>query len=205
MRQALRWILGVFVALAVVGVPALHYRNGYASHKRFRVVTPGKLYRSGEFTAESLRKAVQKFGIKSVINLQQENTDPFMPEAWLGTPHIRESELCRQLGVKYFLLDGCDKLVDPAAATRGARPAVIDQYLALLDDPTNYPILLHCKAGLHRTGRLTAIYRMEYEGWTLAAAMRELRANGYGTYMASTADQYIVQYVNNYRVRGRGN
>ena len=62
---------------------------------------------------------------------------------------------------------------------RSSRPAV-DEYLKMLDDESNYPILLHCKAGLHRTGRLTAIYRMEYQGWSQGEALRELRANGYG-------------------------
>jgi protein tyrosine/serine phosphatase len=60
-------------------------------------------------------------------------------------------------------------------------------------------VLLHCKAGLHRTGRLTAIYRMEYQHWPVGEAMRELKANGYGTFAASAADEYIVQYVGRYQ------
>ena len=51
----------------------------------------------------------------------------------------------------------------------------MDQYLAILDNPDSYPILIHCQAGLHRTGLLSAVYRMEYEGWTPAQAWREFR------------------------------
>jgi tyrosine-protein phosphatase SIW14 len=205
MRPWVGRVLGVLVVAAVVGVPAGWFRAGYDTRKRFREVTPGRFYRSGQFSAAGLRQIVKQYGIRSVINLQQENTDPYLPERWLTKPHVRESDLCRELGVRYHLLDGCDKLVDDNECAAGKRPPVIDEYLALLDDEANYPVLLHCKAGLHRTGRLTAIYRMEYENRPPADAMRELKANGYGAFMASEMDRYVIQYVANYRPRpGRG-
>jgi tyrosine-protein phosphatase SIW14 len=199
MRVWVRWALGGLIALAVVGVPAAHYRAEYTARKRFREVTAGKFYRSGQFTAGGLRDVVKRYGIRTVINLQEENGDPFMPESWLSKPHVRESDLCRELGVRYVLLDGCPELLTDAEFAAGNRPKVIDEYLKILDDPKSYPVLLHCKAGLHRTGRLTAIYRMEYEGWDVAHAMRELTANGYGRFMASEADVYITQYVGRYK------
>ena len=79
----------------------------------------------------------------------------------------------------------------------------IDDFLKLCDDPANYPILIHCMAGLHRTGALTAVYRMEYEGWSVADAMRELRANGYGDRKATTANDYIYEYLYLYQPRSR--
>jgi tyrosine-protein phosphatase SIW14 len=194
----MRWILGGLVALVSLGVPAAYYRSNYTNFKRFRVVTPGKFYRSGQFTAGGLRAIVREAGIRSVINLQEENADPFMPEEWLSKPAVRESDLCRELGVKYFALFG-GEVVPPEAAARGKRPAVIDEYLGILDDPNNYPVLLHCKAGLHRTGLMTAIYRMEYENASPGRAMDELRANGFGTFAATTANVYIAQYIDSYR------
>jgi len=49
----------------------------------------------------------------------------------------------------------------------------------VMDDPKNYPVLIHCFAGIHRTGAFCAIYRMEYENWTNAQAIAEMRACGY--------------------------
>ena len=193
-----RWVLGVLVVAVVLGVPAAHYRSGYTNRKRFRVVTPGKFYRSGQFTASGLRDILRGYHIRTVINLQEENRDPFMPEEWLSAPHVRETEVCRELGVNYFSLYG-GETVAPHEFAAGKRPESIDQFLAVLDDPSNYPILLHCKAGLHRTGAFTAVYRMEYEQRTPAAAMEELRANGFGTYAATTGNVYIVQYVAGYK------
>lgn len=193
-----RWVLGVVVGLVAVGVPAAYYRSQYTNFKRFRVVTPGKFYRSGQFTAGGLRGIVRTAGIRTVINLQEENVDPFMPEEWLAKPSVRESELCRELGVNYVALFG-GEIVPPHEFAQGKRPAVIDEYLKILDDPKNYPVLLHCKAGLHRTGILTAIYRMEYEHASPGRAMDELRANGFGTFAATTGNVYIVQYIDRYQ------
>jgi hypothetical protein len=193
-----RWILSGLVA-AVVAVPPLAlFRASYAHAKRLREVTPGKFYRSGQMTAAGLREAIERYGIKTVLNLQHENPDPVLPEGWLGRPAVTESEVCRQLGARYVLLTP-DVLPQPNDVT--TRPPVVDDYLRLLDDPASYPILIHCKAGLHRTGRLTAIYRMEYEGWSTGDALRELRANGYGYGMASEADDFIVQFVKHYAPR----
>ena len=89
-------------------------------------------------------------------------------------------------------------------ATPQHRPKVIDDFLKLCDDPANYPILIHCMAGLHRTGILTAVYRMEYEGWSVADAVRELRANGFGDKKCTTANDYIYEYLYQYEPRNRG-
>ena len=194
-----RWPLGVAIIVLIVGPPVALFRAEYATAKRFREVTPGRFYRSGQMTASGMRDAIDRYGIKTVINLQHENPDPHMPERWLGKPSVRESELCKELGVKYVLLTP-DILPKPNDLTKP--PPVVDEYLAVLDDESNYPILLHCKAGLHRTGRLTAIYRMEYQGWGVGESLRELRANGYGFIASSESDEFVIQFVQNYKPRG---
>ena len=68
-----------------------------------------------------------------------------------------------------------------------------------MDDPANHPVLLHCRAGLHRTGVLAAVYRMEYQGWTPAQAIDELKAYGFGEFPCSSANDYITQYVLTFR------
>jgi protein-tyrosine phosphatase len=71
-----------------------------------------------------------------------------------------------------------------------------------MDKEESYPVLFHCKAGLHRTGVMGAIYRMEYNGWSRQDAMRELRAHGFGYWTANRSNPYIEQYVLQYRPRG---
>jgi tyrosine-protein phosphatase SIW14 len=158
------------------------------------------LYRSGQMTAGGMRTAIERYGIKTVVNLQHEEPDPLMPERWLAKGTVRESELCRSLGVRYVLITP-DLL--PPGNTVEMEPPAVSEWLDLLDDESNYPVLLHCKAGLHRTGRLTAIYRMEYHGWSPGEALRELRANGYGYVNASERDEYVIQFIQNYKPRGK--
>lgn len=200
-RQLLRWGLGLGVASVVLVPPVALYRAQYIHAKRFREVDPGKLYRSGQMTADGFRETVERYHIKTVVNLQHEEPDPFLSDHWLGKGKIRESELCQQLGVNYKLLTP-DLL--PPGNTLDMEPPAVKEWLELLDDEKNFPILLHCKAGLHRTGRLTAIYRMEYHRWSVGEALRELRANGYGFAMSSEADDYVIQFIQNYKPRAKG-
>ena len=84
------------------------------------------------------------------------------------------------------------------------RPAAIDEFLDLMDDPDAYPVLIHCKAGLHRTGCLTAVYRMEYQGWSPGEAYDELKAHGFGDWVCTSANDYVNEYVLQYRRGLRG-
>jgi protein tyrosine phosphatase (PTP) superfamily phosphohydrolase (DUF442 family) len=200
MVNALRWVLATLAVLTALGPPFAFFRSQYSHAKRLREVTEGRFYRSGQMTAEGIREAVEKYGIRLVINLQHENPDPLLPDRWMGRGTIHESELCHQLGVKYLVLT--PDLLPPGNQLTDT-PAAVTQFLRELDDESNYPILIHCKAGLHRTGRLTAIYRMEKEGWSHGEALRELRANGYGFVAASEADEFIIQFVQNYVPRAK--
>jgi tyrosine-protein phosphatase SIW14 len=197
-RQLLGWVLGAVAAGVAIGPPVALYRAQYVHAKRLREVEAGKLYRSGQMTSEGFRETIERYHIKTVVNLQHEEPDPMLVNHWLGKPTMRESELCKQLNVNYKLITP-DIL--PPGNTLTTEPPAVKEWLAILDNEENYPILLHCKAGLHRTGRLTAIYRMEYHGWSRGEALRELRANGYGYEMASDHDDYVIQFIQNYRPR----
>jgi protein tyrosine phosphatase (PTP) superfamily phosphohydrolase (DUF442 family) len=186
-------IAGVVVVVAVV--PVVFYRYTYTHSKRLREVVPGRVYRSGQMTAPGFAVAVAKYGIRTIVNLQDEYPDPNIGEGYFTTQTIKERELCRQLGVRYVHL--APDLV--SKKVQGPRPQVIDQFLTLMDNPDTYPVLLHCKAGLHRTGLLVAVYRMEYQGWDRRAAVREMKAHGFGERGCTVANDYIDQYILNFR------
>jgi tyrosine-protein phosphatase SIW14 len=198
MAVVARWLMGIALAALLVAVPLVHFRSEYAHHKRLRTVAPDVLYRSGQMTAEGFLDAVARYGLRTVINCQNEFPDPELAISFWDRRTVRESEVCRELGVRYVHLDP-DLCSDRTDAT--ARPRVIDQFLAVLDDPAARPVLLHCKAGLHRTGILAAVYRMEYEGWGPYRALEELKAHGFGDSAATAANDYVKQYILNYRPR----
>jgi hypothetical protein len=196
MGQAIRWALAGVVVLIVVVAPVVYFRMVYSHSKRLREVDPGRVYRSGQMTAEGFADAVRRYAIRTVINVQDEFPDPDLDVGFWGRQTVKESALCRDLDVQYVHLapDLISRKLVPQC-----RPAVIEQFLAILDKPENYPVLIHCHAGLHRTGVLTAVYRMEYQNWTPDEAWRDLRANGFGPWVATSANDYITQYVATYR------
>jgi hypothetical protein len=218
MPAVLRWLFGITLAALIAGVPFLHFRAVYDHARRLRVVTPGRFYRCGQLTVAGFRDACDRYGIRTVVNVQNEFPDPLIDgraadvkasenlllrelelhRGPLTKPTVPESDLCRALGVRYVFLS--PELIDPHRIP-AERPAAIDEWLRLLDDPSVYPVLLHCKAGLHRTGLLTAIYRMEYEGWDKHTAVRELKCNGFGEFACTSANAYLVQYIETYKPR----
>jgi protein tyrosine/serine phosphatase len=50
----------------------------------------------------------------------------------------------------------------------------VDRVVALLTDPANRPVFVHCRQGRDRTGIVVAAYRMKIQGWPLAAAEEEM-------------------------------
>ena len=199
------WALGLLLVAIVVGVPIAHWRVGYDQHKRLRVVTAGRVYRSGQMTADGFRDAIKRYGIKTVVNLQddEEHTadderDPHLPknpfDKGRKDQRERESEVVTAAGARYIQFDGNALNSDGT----DKRPKLQDDFLAVMDDEANYPVLYHCKAGLHRTGWITSVYRMEYERQSKAAALDELKANGFGEFKATDANLYVKRYIFEY-------
>jgi hypothetical protein len=184
--------MGAMLVVAITVVPTVHYRDTYRYAKRLRTVVEGKVYRSGCLTAEGFRDAIRKYQLKTILNLQEEAPDPAVPNHYFTFRTTPESEVCRSMGVKFVFLPV--ELVN-GREFPGKQPPTIAAFLKLMDDPATYPILFHCKAGLHRTGVLAALYRQEYQGWSKEEALRELKNNGFGEFVSSAANPYIVQYI----------
>jgi protein tyrosine phosphatase (PTP) superfamily phosphohydrolase (DUF442 family) len=185
--------MGLGIAFLVTVVPFVYYRAAYLHGKRLREVEPGKLYRCGQLTTAGFAEAIEQYGIRTVVNLQDEWEDPDIGEGYFTPKTCKESDLCARLGVKYVYMPPA--LIAPRQSPKH-RPHTVDDFLALMDDPSNYPVLIHC-----RTGVLVALYRMEYDRWNAEEAIRELIANGFGRFACSSANEYIVQYILNYQPR----
>lgn len=194
-----KWVAGFALAALLVYVPFQYYRYVWEHAKRLRPIEEGRVYRSGCLSADGFRDALKKNHIKTVISFWDEDPDPTLyANRFDHSTPIKESDLCRSMGVNYRFIYA--QLL-PDARAGIDRPAAIDEFLKIMDDESNYPVLIHCKAGLHRTGIMAAIYRMEYDGWSREEAMHELRSHGFGFFLANTANPYIEQYVMPYKPR----
>lgn len=191
--------MGSVIFLFMAYVPFQHYRYMREHTKRFRVVDAEKgVYRSGCLSADGFRYHIAKYKIKTVVTLWDEDPDPNLANDRFSFRTIKESELCKELGVKYqFIYVRLAKHNE----SHSNPPQAVKEFLEVMDNEDSFPVLFHCKAGLHRTGVMGAVYRMEYNDWSREDAMRELRSHGFGEFVGNFKNHYIQQYVVSYQPR----
>jgi protein tyrosine/serine phosphatase len=68
--------------------------------------------------------------------------------------------------------------------TTSARPsdAAVKQFLSIVNDPVKQPVYVHCQGGQHRTGVMTALYRMTKYGWSEDKAYDEMKQYKFETF-----------------------
>jgi protein tyrosine/serine phosphatase len=97
-------------------------------------------------------------GVKLVIDLSNEQKT--------------EAQAVQAAGMKFVRI--------PLTTSAAPPPAAVKQFLALVSDPANQPVYVHCVEGRHRTGVMTAIYRMNVDGWTADRAFDEMKDYKFG-------------------------
>ncbi|HMG36678.1 MAG TPA: dual specificity protein phosphatase family protein [Blastocatellia bacterium] len=93
-------------------------------------------------------------GVKTIIDLQRDGRDD-------------ERGLVEAAGMKFVRIGMSDRespSMDQAA-----------EFLKVVSDPANQPIFVHCKGGRHRTGAMTAVYRITHDGWSADQAFKEMK------------------------------
>lgn len=192
MPRIVRFFLGTCIALGMVGVPVLFAHFRHAQIRNFHVVRNGVLYRSGQLSSAGLKRVVHDYGIKTVVTLRDAYYSGQLP------PDLDEQAYCEAEELNHFRITP-----RPWWAADGSVPAEkgVRQFLEVMDDPANYPVLVHCFAGSHRTGAYCAVYRMEYERWSNVDALAEMKAYGY----CNLDDELdILGYLEQYRPRWQG-
>jgi tyrosine-protein phosphatase SIW14 len=166
--QTLRAILfGSFIALFMLLSPIVYKRWHDAQYRNFRVVEEGVLYRSGQLPLHRLKQLVGELGIRTVISLRDgDHAIDQDEEAWVKSNGLHFARIPH----RPWLLDASGQI----PAEIGLR-----EFRSIMDDPKKHPVLVHCYAGIHRTGTTCAIYRIDYQNWTSAEAMAEMRVMGY--------------------------
>jgi len=113
-------------------------------------------------------------GVKAVINLTGDDAES------------DERARVESAGMKYYQI--------PMTTHEPPTAAKLTQFLRIVNDPASQPVYVHCVGGKHRTGVMTAVYRMT-QGWTADQAFKEMKQYGFGAgFLHSEFTRFVYDY-----------
>ena len=153
----------VAIAVVIVGAGAgVKYGRHYVLAKRFAVVVPGQLYRSGYLEPWPLQRMIRKYDLETVLTLTTNEPD---------MPHQQKEEAVLER-------DGVALIRIGMPGDGRADFDLLDRAAEVIADEPHRPLLVHCAAGVHRTGAAYAAWRMKYCGWNADRALAEAGEHG---------------------------
>jgi protein tyrosine/serine phosphatase len=141
-----------------------------------------EIYRGGRPEDAASMADLKAMGIKTVIDLQGGDIgnstfgwiaglmEPGEAPSWIAY----EKKTVEGLGMKFVNvpINSLDEMTSVSGYALG-------RAIALMNDPKNQPVYVHCEHGIDRTGMLIALYRVYYQNWTRQAAYDEMVEKGH--------------------------
>jgi hypothetical protein len=164
MKKQLK-IIGIllFVLTLLFGSKYVYDMN---INHNFETITEGKVYKSGVIPPDQIESYVNKYKIKSIVDLRFPGTGDDVNNPENTTELIAEKNAVAKIsGVNYFN-NGSDQV--PTKDN-------LKVFYKIMDNPANYPVLIHCYHGVGRAELYSAVYRIEYENWDTEEARTSTR------------------------------
>jgi protein tyrosine/serine phosphatase len=143
------------VAIILIGTGKYVY-DRHINHN-FMTITEGKVYKSGVIPPDELADYVKKYKIKSIVDLRFPGTGDDVNNPEVPAELTAEKDAVAKIsGVNYFN-NGSDQV---------PKQENLDSFFKIMDNQDNYPVLIHCYHGIGRAQMYSALYRIEYEGFS---------------------------------------
>jgi len=114
-------------------------------------------------------------GIKTVINLTSDDAS------------ADEQGMVEHAGMKYLQI--------PMTTHAVPTIAQLAEFFKVVNDPASQPVYVHCVGGKHRTGVMTAAYRINHDGWTADQAFKEMKQFKFGAdFLHPEFKQFVYAY-----------
>jgi protein tyrosine phosphatase (PTP) superfamily phosphohydrolase (DUF442 family) len=158
---SLALVLGAPIAAHAQDVavtPAVTTAPAHLDIFNFGQVSP-TYYRGGELEGHDAAD-LAALGVKTVIDLRSSDYDP------------EEGPLVTSAGMHYVRI--------PMTTHTAPTAEQIATFLSIVNDPARQPVYVHCVEGRHRTGVMTAVYRMSVDHWTADQAFDEMKHYKFG-------------------------
>lgn len=158
-KRLLQSFLLFFVALVAAYVWFVHVNY------RFETISEGRVYKSAAIPPEKLQEFIRGTGIKTVIDLRDPGVQDALNPANLQEIEAEAEALAKIGGVRHINIPSRQV---PTKKT-------LSRFFEVLDDAQAYPVLIHCHHGTGRAEIYSALYRVEFEGWSNADARARTR------------------------------
>lgn len=136
-----------------------------------------RFYRGAQPTVADL-KYLKEIGIDTIVNLRND-------------PQDFEKAAVEELGMRYVHI--------PMSGWKTPKEHQIKSFLELVDDPETGKFFVHCKAGIHRTGVVGAVYRFEHYDWDYKKAYREMKNYDFSWWLVhGRLKSYVKRYAREY-------
>ena len=155
-------LLVITIVLVIVG----KYMYDMNINHNFETITEGEVYKSGVIPPDELKEYINKYHIKSIVDLRFPGTGDDVNNPEIPAELTAEKEAIAKIkGVNYFN-NGSDQV---------PKQENLDVFFKIMDNPGNYPVLIHCYHGVGRAEMYSAIYRIEYENFSNQEARSGVR------------------------------
>jgi protein tyrosine/serine phosphatase len=82
------------------------------------------------------------------------------------------------------------------------QPDAAQRFLEIVNDPSIWPVYVHCAGGRHRTGAMIAAYRISVDGWDIDRTYQEMKDYGFYTRLGyGCYREYVNDYYRNWQTR----
>jgi tyrosine-protein phosphatase SIW14 len=146
------------------------------------------LIRASQPDAEDLAELQENYGLSTVINLRGAEIIEDPNVGW----HLEEKMFCNQNNITYLCMDLNDGTLPPSEDD-------IALYLHIMNQEMFHPVLIHCQAGIHRTGFFAALYRIQFNGWSAEQSIEEMESHWFNWSISNRSA--IKEYLRSYKHR----
>jgi protein tyrosine/serine phosphatase len=118
---------------------------------------------------------LKALGVNTIVRLNGEGADV-----------AAEKKQAETLGMRFVNL--------PWSGTGLPTHEQVVAFLALLHDDPSAKVFVHCREGADRTGVFVALYRLEFNHWTAAQALAEMKQFHYHHFLLPHLENYVESF-----------